>query len=352
MKVLVTGATGFTGSHAAAALIRTGFTVRALVRSRSKLTQVMSRHGCETPECVEGDVADAEVIERALTGCDALIHTAAFVSTSGKDREQVFRTNVEGTRLVVGRAVELGLQRIIHVSSTAAIYRPGASSLSGFEEPASSTTSYGQSKAAAERDVRQLQAQLSAQRRSASDPAISIVYPSAIVGPLDPGLSEPHDGIRIFLQRTGVLTSSGLQIIDVRDIAAAMILLLNAEQPAERVPLGGHFLPWGELIEQLESLTGRRLRKLPVPGPILRMVGRASDVLSAVTGHATPINTEGMRYATQWIPADNSAAHALGLKFRPSETTLRDALLSLVASGKLTARDVGKLAHQADEAEA
>lgn len=346
MKVLVTGATGFTGSHAVAALARKGYTVRALVRSSSKLERVMAAHGCEPPECVEGDVSDPAVIETALAGCDALIHTAAFVSTSGKDREQVFRTNVEGTKLAVGRAVALGLRRIIHVSSTAAIYTPGSPLLSGLEEPANSKTSYGQSKAAAETHVRQLQAQLATHYRSADDPTISIVYPSAIVGPLDPGLSEPHDGIRIFLQRTGVLTSSGLQIIDVRDIAAAMLLLLNSEQPAGRVPLGGHFLPWGELIHQLEKLTGRRLRKLPVPGLMLRMVGRLGDAYSAVSGHATPINTEGMRYATQWIPTDSSAAQALGLEFRASETTLRDALLSLVASGKLRAKDIGTLSDQ------
>ena len=346
MKVLVTGATGFTGSHVVAALTKSGFSVRALVRNRAKLAQVMASHGCVPPDCIEGDIADPAAVEQALSGCDAVIHTAAFVSTSGKDREQVFRTNVEGTRLVMGQAAAMGLRRIIHVSSTAAIYTPGAKSLTGHEEPASSTTSYGQSKAEAERHVRQLQTQLSARRQSDSDPAVSIVYPSSIVGPLDPGLSEPHDGIRIFLQRTGVLTSSGLQIIDVRDIADAMVLLLNANQPAERLPLGGHFLPWGELIHQLEVLTGRRLRRLPVPGQLLRIVGRLVDVYSSVSGHATPINTEGMRYATQWIPTDSSAAEALGLRFRPSEVTLRDALISLTASGQLRAKDIGRLATQ------
>lgn len=344
MKVLVTGATGFTGSHAVAALLRSGFSVRALARSRAKLESVMAAHDCAAPECIEGDVADPAVVERALAGCHALIHTAAFVSTSGKDRAQVFRTNVDGTRLVVGRAAALGLKRIIHVSSTAAIYQPGASSLSGYEPPANSTTSYGQSKAEAERHVRLLQAELASNRRADSDPAIAIVYPSAIVGPLDPGLSEPHDGLRIFLQRTGVLTSSGLQIIDVRDIAQAMIRLLQVESCPERVPLGGHFLPWGELISQLESLTGRRLRKLPVPGPLLRMVGRLGDVYSGLSGRATPLNTEGMLYATRWIPTDGGAARALGLEFRPAEATLRDALMSLAANGKLKARDIGQLA--------
>ena len=87
--------------------------------------------------------------------------------------------------------------------------------------------------------------------------------------------------------------------------------------------------------------------KLPVPGPILRMAGRAGDILASITGQGSPINTEGMRYATQWIPVDNTAAQGLGLQFRPSEVTLRDALLSLVASGKLRAKDIGQLAAQA-----
>ncbi|MFT5574720.1 MAG: dihydroflavonol-4-reductase [Bermanella sp.] len=347
MKVLVTGATGFTGSHAVAALTRQGFEVRALVRNRRKLARVMATHRCAPPECFEGDIADPEIVRQALSGCDALIHTAAFVSTSDKDREQVFRTNVEGSKRVIGTAAAQGLKRIIHVSSTAAIYQAGASSLTGQEEPARPKTSYGQSKAEAEREVRVLQAELAKNRRRDSDPVISIVYPASIVGPLDPGLSEPHEGIRIFLQRTGVLTSSGLQMVDVRDIAAAMILLLQASPCPERVTLGGIFVPWAELIKQLEQLTGRRLRKLPVPGPMLRAVGRLGDMYSNITGRATPINTEGMLYATRWIPTDDSVARSLGLEFRPSETTLADALISLAASGALSAKDIGQLATQA-----
>lgn len=347
MKVLVTGATGFTGSHTVAALTQQGIEVRALVRNRNKLAHVMAAHACPAPHCIEGDIADPDTIDRALSGCDALIHTAAFVSTSDKDREQVFRTNVEGSRLVIGAAAAKGLKRIIHVSSTAAIYQAGASSLTGQEEPASPKTSYGQSKAEAEREVRKLQAELASKRSNDDDPTISIVYPASIVGPLDPGLSEPHEGIRIFLQNTGVLTSSGLQMVDVRDLAAAMALLLHASPCPERVTLGGNFVPWADLIDQLEQLTGRRLRKLPVPGPLLRAVGRLGDVYSSISGKATPINTEGMLYATRWIPTDDSVIRTLGLAFRPSEATLRDTLISLVQSAVLSAKDIGKLAAQA-----
>lgn len=337
MRVLVTGASGFIGSHCTATLLAQGHTVRALVRSRDKLARVLAAHHCEPPECVEGDVAEADTVSRALTDCDAVIHTAARVSTSARDGAQVTRTNVEGSRQVIGQAAALGLRRIIHVSSVAAIYQPTARRLTGNEALASSTTHYGQSKAEAERHVRALQAE---------GAPIGIVYPAAVAGPLDPGLSEPHDGLRIFLQRTAVLTSSGLQVVDVRDVALALSHLLTAQPCPPRITLGGHYLPWAELTEKLEQLTARRLWKLPVPGPLLRGVGVLGDLWAGLTGLGGPISSEGMRYATQWVPTDDQVARALGVNFRPAEDTLRDALLSLVRSGQLKARDIGRLAEQ------
>ena len=100
MKILVTGATGFIGAHSMVALLREGFEVRALVRSTEKLKTVTDLHGIEIDDVVVGDVIDPEVVNKALEGCDGVIHTAAMISTQKKDADLVFCGNIYGHRFI------------------------------------------------------------------------------------------------------------------------------------------------------------------------------------------------------------------------------------------------------------
>lgn len=336
MKILVTGATGFIGSHTAVALSRAGHTVRVLVRNRDKLELVMRRHGLAIDEVVTGDVAEAGATAEALDGCEAVVHTAAFVSTSRRDEQRVFDTNVGGTRNVIGQAVERGLRHMVHVSSTTAIYDASAERLTGYEPPSGSSSPYGRSKAACERYVRELQER---------GHPVSISYPAAVIGPGDPGLTEPHEGLLIFLKRTGVVTSSGLQMVDVRDVAEGHRAIIEKLERPERIPIGGHYYTWSEMMNTLEELTGRRLLKARVPGPLLRLLGRGGDLAMRLGAGFTPLNTEAMGYATRWVRTDDSKYRdLLGLRFRDHRETMRDTLLALHASGHLTARQIGRLA--------
>ena len=122
LKILVTGATGFIGAHTIVALLREGYSVRALVRSVEKFQKVLDLHGVSVDDVVTGDVTDQEAVRKALDGCDGVIHTAAMISTQKKDQDLVYDTNVNGTRYVIGGAVDAGLQHIIHVSSVTALY--------------------------------------------------------------------------------------------------------------------------------------------------------------------------------------------------------------------------------------
>jgi len=334
MHVMITGGTGFIGYHTAQALLAAGHQVRLLVRDKDKLRRL---YGSDITDYVLGDVTDPKSVARALRGCDAVVHTAAMVSIDQADAERVMATNVGGTRLVIGGAVEQGCKRIIHVSSVTALYDPDAPFLNEYSPPGTASNAYGRSKVESEIYVRELQ--------DAGAP-IHISYPASVIGPDDPALTEPHQGLMTYLIDAVPVLPSGNQWVDVRDIAEAHLQMLERNLAPGRYTLGGHFLTWTRLVDVLQSLTGRRIRKIPVPGSVMLGVGRLLDWFNGVRGKALdiPVTHEAMVYATNWIKMDNSKARAeLGLAFRPVEESLADAIRSLVAQGQLDAAKAGKI---------
>jgi nucleoside-diphosphate-sugar epimerase len=334
MRIMITGGTGFIGYHTAQALLGTGHRVRLLVRNKDKLRRL---YGSDVTDYVLGDVTDPKAVAKALEGCDGVVHTAAMVSVDRKDAERVMATNVGGTRLVVGGAAARGLGKIVHVSSVTALYDPGARFLNEYSPPGKASNAYGRSKVESEVYVRELQ--------DAGSP-IHITYPASVIGPEDPALTEPHQGLKTYLTNAVPVLPSGNQWVDVRDVAAAHLALLERELPPGRYPLGGHFLTWGQLVDILSELTGRQIRKIPVPGGMMLGVGRLVDWFNRARGKALdiPVTHEAMVYATNWVKLDNSKARAeLGLHFRPIEETLADAIRSLVEDGHIEPAKAGRL---------
>lgn len=332
MRILVTGGTGFIGYHTARQLRDAGHTVRLLVRNEKKARDL---YGDALPELAVSDIADEAGVRKALVGCDAVIHTAAMVSIDRKDADLVYRTNLDGTRNVIGQAVELGLSRVIHLSSVTAIFDERATLLTENSPPGTAKDAYGRSKVACEKYVRELQAR--------GEP-VYITYPASVIGPEDPGLTEPHAGLMANLYAT-FLMPGGNQWVDVRDVAAAHVAIIERELQPGRFCLGGHFLNWRELGKLLGELTGRRLPPVPVLGVTMRTLGRIVDAIQPVLGADTPITHEAMVYATKWVSLDNSLAEReLGIEFRPVRDSLREALVSLLERGELAPRLAGKLA--------
>ncbi len=123
MKVLVTGGTGLVGSHAAAAIAHAGHGLRLLVRRPEQVAASLGPLGVEVTDVVVGDVLDDQVVARAVEGCQAVVHAAAVFSLDPRRGEEMRRTNARATELVLGRAVERGLDPVVHVSSTVATTR-------------------------------------------------------------------------------------------------------------------------------------------------------------------------------------------------------------------------------------
>ena len=334
MRVMITGGTGFIGYHTAQALMNAGHEVRLLVRSREKMKRLF---GDSVHSHVVGDVTDADAVKNALQGCDGAVHTAAMVSLDKRDEDKVVETNVGGTRLVLENALDSGVRRIIHVSSVTALYNPQATFLNEYSPPGSANNAYGRSKVESEIYVRELQDQ---------GAPIHITYPASVIGPEDPAVTEPHEGLMTYLLDAVPVPPSGNQWVDVRDIALAHLRLLERDLPPGRYTLGGHFLTWTRLVDLLMELTGSKIRKIPVPGSLLLGLGRAIDWYNQIREKPLdlPVTHEGMVYATNWVKMDNSKALGeLGVEFRPVSASLSDAIRSLVEHGHLEADKAGKL---------
>jgi nucleoside-diphosphate-sugar epimerase len=147
-----------------------------------------------------------------------------------------------------------------------------------------------------------------------------------------------------FFRDASIVTDSGLQMVDVRDVAAAHVRLLEAKAGSGRHVLAGHFLTWGRLADLLEEITGRKLRRYPIPGAVMRASGVVADLVKHVWDFQFPLSHEGMRLMTQWVPIFAEPGEGAPVfSFRDPRSTLSDTLRWLSAAGHLPAEKLGKL---------
>jgi dihydroflavonol-4-reductase len=322
MRTLVTGATGFVGSHVARTLCERGHAVRILVRSPEKAARTFSEGSVEI---ALGDMADAAAVRAAMAGCDSLVHAAAAVSLDPRDAPRLLDENVAGTRAVIDAALAARVAGIVYVSSLVTIWRPTAHDPGPASPLREGQAGYALAKVEAERIVRA--------RQDAGAP-IAIVYPNGTLGPDDPGLSEAVRAFRGFTRAT-LATSGGLASVDVRDLALFCARLLEVQRRG-RFVVGGQFQPWDELARALEPLLGHSVARVRAPGFFLRLAGSALDLARRVRPVASLISREAMEYATRMRALPNDAALAeLGVALRPLTDTYRDTLRSLEASGRM-----------------
>lgn len=344
MRTLITGATGFVGSHVARQLLDAGHVVRLLVRDQSKAQKLLIDLGVavdsEKCELLVGDITNAQQMESAVAGCTALVHAAAGTPIALPSKDELFAVNVGGTKNIVGAAVKAGLNSIVHISSATAVFNADASKIDLDAPLLMPDMPYGRSKVEAENYVREQQA---------AGAPVSIVYPSGIFGPDDPGFSDTfkalchriHNGFRLF-------DNGGMQQVDVRDLAAFVAsLALNGESSESngRHLVVGNYLSWVEQADLIEQVSGATLERIPAKGWKMRLIGRMMDVIRMVKTVDTPISAETMRYATQWPKMQNSSEiKSRGIAFRDPAESYIDSLTGLLNAGYLKPEQVPRLA--------
>ena len=322
---MLTGGTGYVGAWTAKACVDAGHEVRYLVRTPEKLARSAGALGLDTGDHVVGDITDAESVRRAMEGCDAVIHCAAVVALGPDDAEWMSRTNLEGARNVLGQAVELGLDPVVHCSSAAAVFRPGLSVLTADLPVLGGLDDYGRSKGEVEEYARGLQA---------DGAPVVITYPVMVLGPpAGDQLGEANEGLLKGL-RLRMLPGTGATwtVCDVRDLGRAHAALLEPGHGPRRYVTGGITVPVREAARILTEVSGRRVLHVPVPDATLRVFGRLNDRLHL----GSPMTASAMEYSTRMPDADNGPMRKeLGVEFRDPRETIADACEGLRELGHL-----------------
>lgn len=329
MRVLITGGTGFVGAWTAKAVQDSGYDVRFLVRSVERLAASAGSIGVDVADSVLGDISDAGSVNAALDGCDAVIHCAAMVSTDPSRADEMLHTNLEGARYVLGGAAGKGLDPIVHVSSFTALFRPDLEVLHADLPVVGGSDGYGKSKAVVEAYARGLQD---------GGAPVDITYPGMVLGPpAGEQFGEAAEGVEAAIKMHGVPGRSAAWIVvDVRDLAALHVALLEPGKGPRRYMAGGRRIPVDELASLIGAAADRSLAVFPVPDTALRGVGALFDTIGAYLPFETPINSAAMQYYTQMPPSDDGPSEReLGVTQRDPAETLADTVAGLRRVGRI-----------------
>ena len=328
MKVLVTGGTGFVGSHSVAALVSQGHQVRLLVRSPDRVARSLSPLGVADVESVLGDVTAPQSVAEAMAGCDAVLHAAAVFSLDPRAAPRVRETNLRAAEIVLGAAVRMGLDPVVHVSSYVALLPPEPPG--AVLTPDSPVTrpggTYCRSKAESERVARRYQEQ---------GAPVVIVYPGGVIGPDDPYLGDSNRSIVEFA-KSGLTMRGGGPIVDVRDVAAVLAAVMEPGRGPRRYMITGHYVAFPDLIAMLQQITGRHSRIVAMPAGMTLAAGRVADLMQRLMPGRLPFSHEGI-----WINAlqphcdDSRTASELGITSRDLRVTLADTVQWLADQGHL-----------------
>jgi dihydroflavonol-4-reductase len=296
---LVTGGTGFVGSHVVRALLERGGSVRCLVRGASSRTNLEDL----AVDTVDGDLRDVRSLARAMAGVQTLYHCAADYRLSARAADEIFASNVGGTSNVLLAAAEAGVSRVVHTSSVGALGLTPDGSPANEETPVVASTligAYKRSKHAAEAIARQW-----AERGL----PVVIVNPSTPVGERDVKPTPTGKMIVDFLNgRMPAYVDTGLNLVDVRDVAQGHLLAAERGRPGERYILGNRDMTLKEILDALASITGQPAPRVRLPHWVPLAAAGVQLAWSRVSGREPSIPLEGVRLSRHRMFFDSSKA--------------------------------------------
>jgi dihydroflavonol-4-reductase len=289
----VTGASGFVGANLVRALLDDGWQVRVLVRGPAPSLDgldVARTHG----DLFLPDFADA------MRGSDAVFHVAALYSLWRRDRSALLRTNVEGTRAVLAAARTAGVPRVVYTSSVAAlgVRADGRPADETYQSPLDGLIgAYKRSKRLAEDEVH---------RAVAAGQDVVIVNPTTPIGPWDAKPTPTGEIVVRFLQgRMPAYVDTGLNVVDVRDVAAGHLAAYARGRSGERYILGAENLTLRALLGRLAAIAGRPAPRIRLPRAIPLAYAAVGELLLAPLGVPADVPLDSVRMAKQrmWYDA-------------------------------------------------
>ena len=328
MKIFVTGATGFVGSHVAKQLALGGADLRLLVRATSRTENIDSLKA----ERVVGDLCDPMSLKHAISGCEVVFHVAADYRlwTPKSQSEDMYKVNVEGTCAILQAAREAKVRRVIYCSSVATMGFNGNATPVTEDDPvgfADMIGHYKKSKFMAE-EVVMATAQKAVQEGSTAT-QIVVVNPTTPVGEQD---IKPTPSGRIvvdFLNRKfPAYVDTGLNLVDVTEVAKGHILAMERGRPGERYILGGEDLTLKQLLDKLAHITGLPSPTTRVPHAVALGFAMFDEMFTGkLRGREPRATMDAVRIGRKKMFASSSkATRELGYKAVPVEAALRRAV--------------------------
>lgn len=307
-KTLLTGATGFIGAHLARALVERGDELRITVREGSDTTEIDDLD----LECVRCDVRDRRAVRRALKGVDKVFHAAGMTSVRPEDAERLFEVNLGGVHTVLGECLRANVERVVLTSSAAAL-GPAERGEAADEDQLFTAAHLG---IAYVNSVHEAEAE--AFHLAARGLSLVCVNPSVALGPGDVHVTSTRLVRSFLLGRVPAYADGGLNVVDVRDVAAGHLLADEHGRPGERYILGGRNFTFDRFFADLSRLSGV---DPPLKVPRTLAAGAAS-MLKIGPGRTTLSPQEVLAASQFWTYRSTKAKRELGWKARPHEETL------------------------------
>jgi dihydroflavonol-4-reductase len=325
MKVLVTGATGFVGANVARLLVAEGYRVRVLARPASSL---LALEGCAV-EMVRGDILDPASVADAIDGCAHVFHVAADYRLWAKDPREIYRTNVDGTRTVLDACARARIARVVYTSSVGTLGLPRDGGLGTETTPVrvdDMIGPYKRSKFLAERV---------AEEYAARGLPVVIVNPTNPIGPWEVRPTPTGQMVLDYLLRRMVATlDTGLNLIDVGDVARGHLLAAQRGRVGEKYILGCQNHSLTEIFHMLERITAIRAPSVRVPHALIYLVALVSEGVARANGRPPRVPLTGVRMARKHMYfSAEKAVRELGLPQAPVDQALRAAVDWFAAYG-------------------
>jgi dihydroflavonol-4-reductase len=304
---LVTGASGFIGWHVAKVLLERGVPVRALVRPASEINGL-------SVEKITGDLRDADSLARAVEGCRIVYHVAADYRLWAKDPDELYRSNVDGTRNLIAAAKQAGVEQFVYTSTVGCIEPPDETRPVSLDQMRGA---YKRSKFLAE--VAALEER---------ELPVVIVNPTAPIGDHDVKPTPTGRVILDFLKGDmPAFIDTGLNLVDVRDVAEGHVQAGEFGKPGERYILGCENLTLEQILQRLAGLTGRKAPTIRLPYAVAYAAGVVTTAWAQVSGQPprAPLDAVKMAKKKMWV-SHEKAAREIGYRPGNVEGAMRRAI--------------------------
>ncbi|MFB3918084.1 MAG: hopanoid-associated sugar epimerase [Terriglobales bacterium] len=315
MKVFVTGATGFVGSHVAYVLAEGGADLRLLVRSGSRTENI---EGLQADR-ITGDLCDPDSLKKAVSGCEVVFHVAADYRLWTPDPAEMYRCNVEGTRALIEAAQQAGVRRVVYTSSVATMGFTANGHPADENSPVALANMIGPYK----------RSKFMAEQIALRAPNVIVVNPTTPVGERDIKPTPTGRVIVDFLRRKfPAYVDTGLNLVDVTECARGHVAALEKGRPGERYILGGENVTLKQVLDRLSAITGLPSPTVRLPYAVALISGAVDTFFTGVLCRREPrVNLDAVRMGRKKMFVSSAKAEReLGWRIVPVEDALRRAV--------------------------